>query len=73
MSWTQPMCERDWIKQQSKWDGDVLLSIRIPVIVLDRGIEQCAWCGEPTVVGIFVRVDPSTVPYPREVEDDRPA
>ncbi len=63
MNWTQPRCERCW------FDDPENENIRIPVrVITDDPYEWriCAWCGKPTVAGIFVRVDPRTVPYPEE-------
>ena len=39
-------------------------AIRRPHMLKDPVIEQCAWCGHFTIVGIYTRVDPATVPYP---------
>lgn len=66
LSWTQPICERCWIEQET--DG---LSVRVPVryVGQDLSIERCSWCGAPTIVGIFKRADPTTVPYPAVKSD----
>lgn len=68
-SWTQPICEADWIAGNSVYDGTRLDTIRVPVRVrTPEGeppvIEKCAYCGAPTIVGIYVRADPTSVPYP---------
>lgn len=78
-SWTQPCCEACWIDEHGEWDMDSdeaevwqhLVSCRQPVMSLEAGLERCAFCGRPTVVGIYVRHDPNDVPYPakRDVED----
>ena len=34
-----------------------------------REVEKCSFCGEFTIVGIYVRQDPKTVPYPAEDDD----
>lgn len=67
-SWNQPQCERCWVVEHSTWEGDQLLDVRLPVrMELGSGPpERCAWCGLPTWVGIWVRADPSTVPYPSQ-------
>jgi hypothetical protein len=57
--WTQPMCDTDWAEQ----NGD-----RIPVRIKHPRAETCAWCGNTTYSGIFMWVDPRTVPYPQEDE-----
>ncbi len=30
-------------------------------------LETCCYCGNETLSGLYVRVDPTTVPYPQEV------
>lgn len=67
MSWNQPICERDWVKQNARYnEDDVLTEIRMPYRLTSEHteIERCAWCGEPTIFGVYVRADPDTVPYP---------
>jgi hypothetical protein len=68
LSWTQPTCETCWILRHSTWkeDEDVLVSIDRPVMVRDDSIQQCSYCGSPTIVGIYTRADPATVAFPRE-------
>ena len=66
MSWTQPQCERCWINLNTAIDPTFEVTIRQPVMVKDREIETCAFCGEFTIVGIYVRADPSTIPYPKK-------
>jgi len=69
LSWTQPTCEPCWIKQHATYDDDdVLVSIDRPVMVKDDMVQQCAYCGAPTIVGIYTRADPATVLFPREKE-----
>lgn len=58
MNWTQPMCERCWFDQR----GNVMPT-RVNAL---PPAERCAWCGRPTVAGIYVRQDPTAVPYPAE-------
>lgn len=70
-SWNQAICERDWVEQRSTWDGDRLLSIEQPVKLTEPQLEQCAYCGRPTIWGVYVRADPSTVSYPQP-QDDTP-
>jgi hypothetical protein len=70
LSWTQPTCEKCWILRKSEWDDDVLVSIDRPVTVKDDSIQQCSYCGAPTIVGIYTRADPTTVAFPREKEPD---
>jgi len=56
-SWTQPICERCWRKRERD---------RTPVRIATRPLEQCALCGHNTTSGIYIRVDPSLVPYRRQ-------
>ena len=74
-SWTQPICERDWIVRNSVWedgpagDMEVLVSISRPVRVTaplgeTMSVERCSFCGEPTIWGVFTREDPANVRFP---------
>jgi hypothetical protein len=54
---TQPLCNACW---EEKNPG------RMPVTVKDSTIEKCCLCGNSTKDGIFIRIDPKTVPYPME-------
>lgn len=65
--WTQAICVEDWNKQHPErvvprpghpFDG-----------VEDGDLETCAFCGEPTRSGFYVRADPATVPFPRDGSD----
>ena len=61
-SWTQACCPECWDDRNPG---------RQPVVVKTREPEICCYCGGETSDGIFVRVDPSTVPHPvRQKEDD---
>jgi hypothetical protein len=64
LSWNQPQCENCWIEREATWDGDVLTGIRAPVRLTEPVIERCAWCGEPTIFGVYRRADPTTVLFP---------
>jgi hypothetical protein len=68
VSWTQAICERDWIARESYFVHNVLVSIRRPSLVHDpeSPIERCCYCGLPTIWGAFVRDDPAVVPFPRQ-------
>lgn len=70
MNWTQPLCEACWIDRESTWEGARLLSMRKPVRLIETEIEQCCICGGPTIVGIFIRIDPRTVNYPTPDSED---
>jgi hypothetical protein len=67
LSWTQPTCERCWIAEHTRADGDGI-AIDIPVRVKDAGPDVCSYCGFITISGIYTRADPSTVKYPKEKE-----
>jgi len=69
MPWqSAPMCERCWIQREGKWEHyntedsgtslEQLVSVRAPILL--RGvteIEQCAVCGSPTIIGLYVRLN----------------
>jgi len=57
------MCEACWINTNAS-ATTMGAAIRRPHMLKDPVIEQCAWCGHFTIVGIYTRVDPATVPYP---------
>lgn len=61
LTWSQAMCDRCW---HDRTDGR-----RVPHRLIDPDVEVCAWCGELTMSGIYVRANPETVPYPSEEED----
>lgn len=54
-SWTQPICDPCWISRHPARPSTRLLS---------PDAETCAFCGRQTTSGIYVRVDPKTVPFP---------
>lgn len=57
MTWgAQPMCERCWTQRDPEGE---------PVRIRDSEREQCAYCGEWTWAGIYVRARSEDVPYPR--------
>lgn len=61
MSWTQPLCRACW---------DLAYPGRRPTRVIDSDLETCCVCGQPTSAGIYVRVDPATVAFPRSGKED---
>jgi len=62
LSWNQPICDEDWEQRNPG---------RVPVTIAEeyRETERCAFCGQETRSGIFVRQDPATVAYPHVEED----
>jgi len=59
MSFTQPICRPCWDQREPGAD---------PVRIPDAPRETCAFCGKPSSAGIYTRVDPSSVPYPQDVD-----
>lgn len=57
MSWTQPVCVECWGERNPG---------REAVAHNWAPKETCCYCGRPTEIGIYVRVDPATVPYPQD-------
>jgi len=57
MNWTQPICDDCWLVENPG---------REPVRIVPEhaAMERCALCGQPTASGIYVRMDPTKVPYP---------
>jgi hypothetical protein len=53
--WTQAQCEACWNERNPHRQAH---RMRLPEP------ERCAFCGQPTTAGIYVRVDPATVPFP---------
>jgi hypothetical protein len=58
MNWTQPICEDCW-ERFFPHKGE-------PVRLIDKEPERCAWCGQVTLSGIYVRAHPDVVTYPTE-------
>jgi hypothetical protein len=59
MGWTQPLCVACWNR-----DNPDRQAGNDPV----GPPERCCKCGDPTRSGIYVRIDPATVPYPQPDE-----
>ncbi len=83
LSWNQPICEVDWIEREGLFSPDeehpglvTLVGVREPIRIqrlADESplpIEQCAFCGKPTIFGVYVRADPKSVPYPAEKKNE---
>ena len=58
--WTQPVCQKCYVEiysgKPSKMTGPIE--------------EQCCYCGEQTQDGIYVRLDPYSVPHPTLLKED---
>lgn len=59
--WTQPVCEDRF---QQMYPGREPYRLKVEP---DEALDLCCYCQRPTV--IYVRLDPSTVPFPREPDD----
>jgi len=64
MTWTQPVCGPCWIVRSG---GQVPTRLKI------AELERCCRCGNETRSGIYIRVDPASVPYPRTDPDESSA
>jgi hypothetical protein len=56
MTWTQAICAACYAARVP--DGD-------PIVLRDPDPERCCDCGAVTTDGIYLRIDPATVQYPR--------
>ncbi|MEU9515884.1 hypothetical protein [Micromonospora sp. NPDC048169] len=56
MTWTQPLC------QPCRTRDERGVFRRIP----NDHSRICCSCGEATSAGIYIRIDPASVPYPSE-------
>ena len=66
MAWAQPLCDECWTKAinpptRVRWP-DSVPSPRLRERFLGM---HCCMCGVRTSSGIFVELDPATVPFPR--------
>jgi hypothetical protein len=59
-SWTQPCCAFCWDKLNP---GKSPVTLRNPVT------ERCVHCGEDTVSGIYIRIDPAVANFPSHVKE----
>jgi hypothetical protein len=55
MGWTQAVCASCWMERNPD---------REPVRMLESPVETCCFCGNLAASGIYMRIDPKTVPYP---------
>jgi hypothetical protein len=58
MTWTQPVCEERF---RSIYPGR---EPRALLLDADEKPDLCCFCEKPTT--IYIRIDPTTVPHPRE-------
>ena len=72
-SWRSAICEACWLSREPytvRIDETGLVEIRTPVRarLYEEGdrleLQVCGYCGAPTIWGVYVRVDPATIPYP---------
>lgn len=71
--WAQPCCEKCWIEDNMTINEDGEISLRYPMMLRDPEPETCCYCGDYTIIGVYIRADPDKVPYPtREDVVDRP-
>lgn len=59
-SWSQPCCQECWEKMR----GDMT-----PCKVKDPPKETCVYCNRLTDLGIYIRIDPSTAPFPTRIKE----
>ena len=59
-SWSQPVCESCF---------EVLHPDRFPIRSPYRDHEICVRCGKDHVSGIYIRINPTTAPYPSRTKD----
>lgn len=69
-NWTQPCCEACWVERNLQQTDDGGWTMRIPVRVTEARLTECCYCGNVTFVGIFLRVDPTQVPFPAPDNED---
>jgi len=61
VTWTQPVCLDRFYMLYPEWHGKrIAHAMNLP----PEEWEPCCFCRRPT--NIYVRLDPATVPYPRE-------
>lgn len=61
MIWNQPICLSCWLAKNPH---------RGPLCVVEPDEETCCQCGEATSDGIYIRIDPRTIAFPKG--DDSP-
>jgi len=58
IGWTQPLCRKCWDRETPD---------REPTVVLDEEWMKCCLCGQHTLDGIYIRVNPDEVPFPQAI------
>lgn len=58
MSWTQPICRTCWNERHPEKPVTNAATILVG--------DTCCYCGDPATSGIYIRVDPTTVPFPEK-------
>lgn len=70
MTWHNAVCcERCWIDREGTWKEIhpgilALISVPRPTRLTEAPIEECCFCGGPTISGIYVRANPKEMPWP---------
>ncbi|HTF53628.1 MAG TPA: hypothetical protein VK735_39800 [Pseudonocardia sp.] len=62
MNWTQPVCRVCWDERNPDHTAYRLREV--------GANEICCHCGKHTNSGIYVRIDPKTVPFPAAEDDE---
>ena len=67
-----PQCERCWMEKRGEVsineEGNVRFQVATPVRLTQPELEVCAWCGEPTIFGVYVRARRDELTHPPEEE-----
>ena len=67
-NWTHPCCEACWVERNLYYvNGEV--AIRQPFLLKDPGIQKCCYCGNMTILGCWIREDPTKVAFPMVEEN----
>lgn len=63
--WTQPICAARWNQDYGSQGKGRIIDVDVDEVGLADSV-NCCYCGKPTKSGLWVRIDPSTVPHPYE-------
>ena len=61
MNYTQPLCDTCWVEREGN---------RVPVRTAEPQEERCCCCGGLTESGIYQRIDPRSVTFPKMDDDE---